>query len=151
MRALVIALVLLGISATAYAEKRNTRAIIIVPASQQAAANLAAEVVGGGKGTFSVPIIRSTDPDATAPTHYLCNWQMTPSQRTTLKRLFDNGQRARKADPSRGIAELIAVPKVTGYIFSDYANPDTARPENRTKLEDTLDSSNLRTKPEPTR
>lgn len=68
----------------------SSRAIIVVPAAQQAAANAAALAVSpvGGDKTFTVPL--SLASANTVPVAYWCNWQMTPAQRTQLALEFFN-------------------------------------------------------------
>lgn len=93
--------------------KYTRRSFILIPASKQADANSALETAGYGPNTFSVPRIPRGSSDGTkTPTHYICNWAMTPEQRTEIDSILRKAKvnaiwhDRTHADPAQGTPKL---------------------------------------------
>lgn len=69
------------------------RVILVVTATDRAQANADAQtaVPGCGPDTFTAGLVPAGSPPGTAPTHYWCSWQVTPTEAAALADRFGRG------------------------------------------------------------
>lgn len=74
------------------------RLLIVVPASEQAAANTRAKEVdtAGGERTFTAGLVPVGSPSGTAPSHYWCGWTVTQAEFDAIRSRLDTAALRKK-------------------------------------------------------